>query len=62
MMDILFDDLVRDRSDPALLKAVRELNARDVKPTYLVRKVARDLGAVYSIRLRRLLEKKRPGK
>lgn len=57
MIDVLFDDLIKDRPDQNVQAAMKELYAKNVKPSYLVRKVARDLGAVYSIRLKRLINK-----
>ena len=56
MIDVLFDDLIKDRPDQNVQMAMKELYAKNVKPSYLVRKVARDLGGVYSVRLRRLIE------
>ena len=56
MVEILCDDLVRERPDQDIHQAIRELYARNVKPSWLVRKVARELGGEYSSRLRQLLE------
>ncbi len=61
MIDVLFDDLVKDRPDQDVQAAIKELYAKNVKPSYLIRKVARDLGGVYSIRLKRLVKQRQPG-